>query len=80
VTGLLLVVTELFNKAADVRREALREAAWDVLFLFPTLVLGPQKPGASSSTVISEVAARLDLWKKGHLDILAARAKTKRSE
>jgi len=41
--------------------EALREAAWDALFLFPTLVLGPQKPGASSSTVKLEVAARLDL-------------------
>jgi len=55
------VVTDLYNKAADIRGEVLREAAWDALFLFPTLVVGPQKPGASSSAVKTEVATRLDL-------------------
>ena len=58
---LLPVVTDLMNKAVDIQGEVLREAAWDALFLFPTLVLGLQKPGASSTTVKSEIAARLDL-------------------
>jgi hypothetical protein len=69
------VITDLLNKAADVRGEVLREAAWDALFLFPTLVLGPQKPGASTTAVKAEMTIRLDLWNKGELDILAARAK-----
>ena len=43
--------------------------------MFPTLVLGPQKPGASSSAVKAEIASRLDLWNRGQLDVLAARAK-----
>ena len=51
VTTSLPIVTELFYKAADVRGEALREAAWDALFFFPILVLGPQKPDASSAVV-----------------------------
>jgi hypothetical protein len=50
------VITDLMNKAADIRGEVLREAAWDALFLFPILVLGPQKPGASSSTVKVKMA------------------------
>jgi hypothetical protein len=73
--ALLPVVTDLCDKAADTRGEVLREAAWDALFLFPTLVLGPQKPGISSSAIKSEVAARLDLWKRGLLDVLADKAK-----
>jgi hypothetical protein len=64
------------NKAADMQGEVLREAAWDALFLFPTLVLGPKKPGASSKAVKSEIAAKLDLWNKGQLDTLAARVKS----
>jgi len=60
IAAMLPVVTDLYNKAADIRAEVLREAAWDALFLFPTLVLGPHKPCASS-VVKSEVAARLDL-------------------
>jgi hypothetical protein len=75
VTTLLLVVTELFNKAADVRGKALRDAAWDTLFMFPTLVLGPQNPGASSSSIKSKIATRMDLWNKGHLDVFTTRAK-----
>ena len=58
---LLPVLTELLTKAADVRGTVLREAAWDALFLFPTLVLGPQKPGASATAVKAEIATRLDL-------------------
>ena len=61
IAALLPVVKDLFNKAADIRGEVLREAAWDALFLFPTLVMRPQKPRASSSAVKTEVAARLDL-------------------
>jgi hypothetical protein len=73
---LLPVVNGLFNKAVDIRGEVLREAVWDALFLFPTLVLGPQIPGASSTTVRSEIETRLDLWNKGQLDTLVARAKS----
>ena len=68
------VLAELLVKAATTKGEGQREAARDALFLFPTLVLGPQKPGASSSYVKAEVAARLDLWNKGALDDLVARA------
>ena len=75
LAALLPVATDLFNKAADTRGENLREAAWDALFLFPTLVLGPQKPGASSSSVRAEIASRLDLWSRGQLDVLATRAR-----
>jgi hypothetical protein len=75
IAALLPVVTDLCNKAADIRGEVLREAAWDALFLFPTLVLGPHKPGISSSAVKLEVAARLDLWNRGLLDVLADKAK-----
>ncbi len=56
------VITDLINKAADVRGEVLREAAWDTMFLFSTLVLGPRKLCASSLAVKAEVAIRLDLW------------------
>ncbi len=73
---MLPVLTELFNKTADITWEVLREAAWDALFFFPTRVLGPQRPGASSTTVKAEIAARLDLWNRGRLDTLAARART----
>jgi len=73
---LLPVMTELLTKAADVGGTVLREAAWDGLFLFPTLVIGPQKPGASATTVKAEVKTRLELWNKGHMDTLAARARS----
>jgi len=51
ITMILLVVTDQMNKTANVRGEVLWEAAWDALFQFSTLVLGPQKSGASSSVV-----------------------------
>jgi hypothetical protein len=69
-------IADLFAKVADTRGEILREAAWDALFLFRTLVLGPQKPGASSSSVKAEITTRLDLWNKGKLNALAARARS----
>ena len=43
--------------------------------MFPTLVLGPQRSRAASSSVKTEISARLDLWRRGHLDKLALRAK-----
>ncbi len=54
------VIMDLLNKAADIRGQVLREVAWDALFLFPTLVQGPQKPGASSSAVKAEMAQRVE--------------------
>ncbi len=72
---ILPVTTDLMNKTSDVRGVVLREASWQALFLLPTLVLGPHKLGASSWVVKAEKAARLDLWSKGKLDVLAARAK-----
>ena len=43
--------------------------------MFPTLVLGPQSPGTSSSNVKTEVITRLDLWRRGLLDELDLRSK-----
>jgi hypothetical protein len=40
------------------------------MFMFPTLVLGPQKAGAASSTVKAEINAKLDLLHSGQLDDL----------
>ena len=73
--ALLHGVTHLCDKAADTRGDVLREAARDALFLIPTVVLGPHKPGISSSVVKAEVAARLDLWNRGLLDVLVDKAK-----
>ena len=73
---ILPVITDLLTKAADTTWDVLREAAWGALFLFPTLVLGPQKPGASSSAVKAEMSQRLNLWHKGQLDTLATRARS----
>ncbi len=56
--------------------EILWEVVWDALVLFPTLVLGPHKPGAASSFVKADLVTRLDLWNKGKLDELAARARS----
>ena len=71
---LLPNITDLLTKAITTTCEVL-EATRDALFLFPTLVLVPQKSGAASSTVKSEMAARIDLWNKGKLEELASRAK-----
>jgi hypothetical protein len=74
------IITGLLNKATITRGEVLRETAWDALFLFSTLVLGPHKPGAASSTVKTEVAARLDLWNKGKFEKLSIRAKNAKAD
>jgi len=67
-------VTSLFRQAVSMRGEALRSAAWSLVFLFPTLVLGPHRPGAASSAVKAETEARIDLWHRGKLNELANRA------
>ena len=51
----------------------------EALLLLPSLVLGPEKPGASSSRVKIEVSAKLDLWRRGLLDGLALRDKVQAS-
>ena len=61
---LLPLITDLVNKAATSGGEVLRKAVWDALFLFPTLVLDPHKPGAALTTVETEIVVRLDLWNK----------------
>jgi hypothetical protein len=42
------VVTSLFQQAVSTREDNLRTAVWSLVFLFPTLVLGPHRPGAPS--------------------------------
>jgi hypothetical protein len=56
------------------RGEALRTAALYLVFLFPTLVFGPHRPGAPSSAVKAKAEARVDLWQRGELIALASRA------
>ncbi len=65
------VVTSLFKQAVSTRGDSLRTAAWSLVFLFSTLVLGPHRPGAPSSVVKAETEARLDLWQRGELAVLA---------
>ena len=67
-------VASLFRQAVTMRGEALRLDAWSLVFLFPTLDLGPHRPGAASSAVESETEARIDLWQRGKLIELANRA------
>ena len=73
---MLPCLPEIFTKAATNRGDAQWEAVWGALFLFPTLVLGPHKVGAASSTVKTEIADRLDFWNRGQLEELAIRAKS----
>jgi hypothetical protein len=55
-----LVITDLLTRAHSTREVSLRDASQEALLLFPTLVLGPHRLGASSSSVRTEVAARMD--------------------
>ena len=55
------VIADLLSRASTTRGIALRDATQEALLLLPNLVLGPQRLGASSSNVKSEVEARLDL-------------------
>ena len=38
-------VTSLFRQAVTIRGDTPRTAGWSLVFLFPTLVLGPHRPG-----------------------------------
>jgi len=71
---LMPLIVDLLSRTHYTRRAALRDAAQETLLLFPALALGPQGPGASSSSVRIEVASRLDLWRRGDLHELARRA------
>ncbi len=51
------VIKDLLERAHSTRGVLLRDAAQEALLLFPTLVLGPQRPGVSSSSVKAEVSA-----------------------
>ncbi len=66
-------VTSLFRQAVTMRGEAPRSVAWSLVFLFPTLVMGPHRPGVASSAVRSETEARIDLWQRGKLSELASK-------
>jgi hypothetical protein len=67
-------ITSLFCKAVPMRVEEIRTITWAMVFLFPSLFLGPQRPGAPSSAVKEETKARLNLWHRGDLLELARRA------
>jgi 23S rRNA U2552 (ribose-2'-O)-methylase RlmE/FtsJ len=54
-------LTSLFRQVGTMRRAALRTVAWALVFLFPSLVLGPHRPRAPSSAIKAEMKARLDL-------------------
>jgi hypothetical protein len=56
-----LVITDLLTKAHLYHGINLHDSAQEALHLFPILVLGPQRPGALSSSVKTEVASRLNL-------------------
>jgi hypothetical protein len=71
----ILIIVDLVIRARTTRGELLRNEAQEALLFFPTSVLGPQRPGASSSSVKAEVNSRLDLWRRGHIDEQAKRAK-----
>jgi len=75
LSQLIPFIKDLLERAHSTRGVLLRDDAQEALFLFPTLVLGPQRPGASSSSVRAETTARLDLWHRGLIPELTARAK-----
>ena len=70
--------TALFKLAVTTRGDALRTAAWDAVYLFPIMVLGPHRPRAPSSAVKAETELRLDLGHHNDLQELANRAMTAR--
>ena len=69
------VIVDLLSRAHSTQGFVLRDATVETLLLFPTLVLGPRRPGASSSSVRIDVVTMLDLWRRGDLHELARRAK-----
>ena len=68
-------IADLVERAHFPRGTLFRDAAMEALFLFPTLILCPQTPGASSSSVNIAVSARLELWRRGLLNEVDLRAK-----
>jgi hypothetical protein len=54
------ILTSLFRQAVTMRGDALHSAAWSLVFIFPTLVSGPHRPGAPSSAVKTETQAMVD--------------------
>jgi hypothetical protein len=55
------IVTSLFRQDATIQGDTLRTVAWSLVFLFPTLVLGPHRPGAHSSAVKAAAEAQISL-------------------
>jgi len=72
---LMPVIADLLSRAQSTWGVGPHDAALEVILLLRTMVLGPQRPCASSSSVRTEVVARLDLWRRGDLRELARRAK-----
>ncbi len=70
-----MVIANLVERAHSTCGTLLRDAAHETLLVFPTLVLRPQCRGASSSSVKTEVTARLDLLRGGLFVDLALCAK-----
>jgi len=68
------IITSLFRQAVTMKGEALRTYVWSLVFLFPSIVLGPHQSGAPSSAVKAETEARLDLWRRGQLPEVARSA------
>ena len=62
------------------RGDTLRTVAWSLVFLFPTLVLGPHRPGGPSSAVRAETEVRISPWQRGELHTLASRVAATRME
>ncbi len=74
---LIPIISALIRRAHSTRGVILRGAAQEALLLFPTLVLGPQRLGASSFSVKTEVNTSYDLyWRRGDVKELARRAKS----
>ena len=69
------IIDDLFTKDHSTRGTVFRDVAYEALFLFPALVLGPKRPRASSCGVKTEVATRFDLLRQGELLDLVQRAK-----
>jgi hypothetical protein len=72
---LIPIIADLVTRRAHTTRGELLRSATKEALLFPTLVLGPQPPGASSSSVKAKVNSILDLLRRDDIDELARHAK-----
>jgi hypothetical protein len=68
VKQLTFFIAELLKRAYSTTCVVLRDASWEALMLFTTLVLGPRRPSASSSSFKTKISARLDLCNRGKVD------------